>query len=596
MDEQRPVESILAADVGSVLTHVCLIDQVDGVYRFVAQAEAPTTLWGPENDLIIGLRRAIQRVEHIVQRPLLDVHGELIVPEQASGAGVDAFVATSNAALPLQCAIIGLTDALSLESAQHACAAAPVSVVRTISLGKRARRWDERALLALHQSPPEVIVMVGGVDTGPVAPMESAARVLVTLYEDVEAERRPIIVFAGNQEARRPVSAIVSPLFDLRVVDNVRPDMHTESLGELQRELTDIYERIKLAQLPGYRRLRQWCAAPVLSTMEAFSRVLRFVARRDRLPQGVLGVDVGGASTYVGVVHNEVYQWVLAGELGVSHGIRPTLALSGVQNVERWLPVAISEDEIVNRLENARLRPQSVAQTMEDLFLVQAVLRQDVLLAMRQMRRQYWQQLPGGDASASPQEITPAFDLILARGGAIVHAPKDGIALLSLLDAVQPVGLARVVIDWASIWPQLGALAESVPLAAAQVLERDSFRDLGTVIAPIGEAPDGELALRLRIIRSDNQVTEAVIPAGTIRRFPLAADEQATVEVRPSAQFDIGLNRKGRGGRTQIFGGGLGIIVDTRGRPLSLPRDAHYRRTKLQEWLGNLISDANGSS
>ena len=592
MSEERPIESTIAADIGSTLTHVCLIDIVEGAYRFVAHAESPSTLSEAENDVTIGLRRAIQHLEQLTQRPLLDQDGELITPEQDSGAGVDAFVATSNAAPPLQCVIIGLTDDLSVESAQYACSAGNVLVRETVSLGARIRRWDERVFTSLHENPPDLILLVGGVDTGPVALLENAGRVLSTIYGDIEPERRPVIIFAGNQEARRPVSAILSSSFDLRVVDNVRPNVHVESLGELQRELAQVYERIKLAALPGYRRLRHMCGAPILSTTTALANTLRFVARRDDLAQGVLGIDVGGASTYIGAARGEFYQWAVGAGLGTGFGLDRVLELSGAGNILRWLPVPMSENEISSRLENARLRPYSVPQTMEELLLTHAAIRQALLFTMRKMRRQYWYR-PG----AKPEEeTTPPFDLLAVRGGPIANTPQDGLIALTLLDSLQPVGLVRLVVDWASIWPQLGALALMVPAAAAQVLAQDGLRELGVLIAPLGEARDGERALSLKITPNDGPQTEVEVPAGTVQRFPLAPDQQAAVEVRPSRAFDIGMGRRGFGGKAKVRGGSLGIVVDTRGRPLSLPQDAQQRRAKLQEWLRNLVGDNNQSS
>ena len=592
MSEERPIESTIAADIGSTLTHVCLIDIVEGAYRFVAHAESPSTLSEAENDVTIGLRRAIQHLEQLTQRPLLDQDGELITPEQESGAGVDAFVATSNAAPPLQCVIIGLTDDLSVESAQYACSAGNVLVRETVSLGARIRRWDERVFTSLHENPPDLILLVGGVDTGPVALLENAGRVLNTIYGDIEPERRPVIIFAGNQEARRPVSAILSSSFDLRVVDNVRPNVHVESLGELQRELAQVYERIKLAALPGYRRLRHMCGAPILSTTTALANTLRFVARRDDLAQGVLGIDVGGASTYIGAARGEFYQWAVGAGLGTGFGLDRVLELSGAGNILRWLPVPMSENEISSRLENARLRPYSVPQTMEELLLTHAAIRQALLFTMRKMRRQYWYR-PG----AKPEEeTTPPFDLLAVRGGPIANTPQDGLIALTLLDSLQPVGLVRLVVDWASIWPQLGALALMVPAAAAQVLAQDGLRELGVLIAPLGEARDGARALSLKITPNDGPQTEVEVPAGTVQRFPLAPDQQATVEVRPSRAFDIGMGRRGFGGKAKVRGGSLGIVVDTRGRPLSLPQDAQQRRAKLQEWLRNLVGDNSQSS
>ncbi|MEA3407783.1 MAG: glutamate mutase L [Chloroflexota bacterium] len=585
---EKKIASIVAADVGSILTHVCLIDRVEGIYRLVARAEVPTSLGCPEDDVTVGLRRAVERLEQIAQRRFLDQEGGFITPQKDAGEGVDAFVATASAASPLKCAVIGLTNDLSIESAQHACRGSNATVSHIVTLGARPRRWRGEIVTALREQPPEVIVMVGGLDRGPTAPLEQAARVLTNIFENFEEEKRPILVFAGNQEARRPVADRVSTQFDLRVVDNVRPSVETESLVELQRELAGIYAHIKLARLPGYRRLREWSETPVVSTADALSRIFRFMARRNALSQGVLGVDVGGASTYVGAAQGEKYQWTLAGALGTSHNADGLSQGMFLEDIARWLPVPMEAAEVVSRLENGWLRPRSVPQTLEDLYLCHAVARQNLLAAMWRMRRQHWAPLDGGQ-----WRTTPPFDLIAVRGGCLTHTPKDGLVMLSLLDALQPTGLARLAVDWASVWPQLGALATSVPLAATQVLERDAFRELGTIIAPIGRARDGEHALQIKVIEEDGQVTEWDLPAGVIRCIPLSLDEEATIEVRPSHRFDIGLGRAGVGGRTHVRGGELGIIVDTRGRPLVLPQDAQRCRAKLQEWLGSFADDAD---
>ena len=592
MDEQRTIESILAADIGSTLTHVCLIDLVDGVYRFVAHSETTTTIGQPEDDVVIGLRRAIRHIERITQRHLLDELEEIITPEQSLGEGVDAFAAVSNAADPVRCCLIGLTADLSIETAHRACSAANAVVQQTITLGMRAKRWSNKSLAQLRRAPPDVILLVGGVDMGPVAPLESAARVLVTVYDDIEPEQRPRIIFAGNQEARRPVALVLSSMFDLRVVDNVRPNVHTESAGELQRELEAVYVQTKLAVLPGYRRLRSWCAFPIMATSEGMGNTLRFIAQRNELSQGVLGVDVGGSATYVGAASGGVYRWATGASVGTGHGITNVLELSSTDDIRRWLPLTLPGQEIVSRLENAALRPHGIPQSMEDMFLTHAVVRQAILLTMRRMRGQHWFR-PDSD---SEDDTTPTFDLIAARGGSLAHTAQDGLLVLTLLDALQPIGIVRLVIDWASIWPQIGALAQAVPMAASQVLERDSFRELGTVIAPTGDARDGDHALAITIERDDGRVIEADVPAGAIQRFPLALSEHATVRVRPSRAFDIGIGRKGIGGMARVRGGSLGIIVDTRGRPLHLPHNPKRCRSKLQEWLGSLIHDVDSSS
>jgi hypothetical protein len=311
------------------------------------------------------------------------------------------------------------------------------------------------------------------------------------------------------------------------------------------------------------------------------------MAERNALPQGVLALDVGGNTTHIAAAHRDRYRWVTGITMGTGQGVEGVMRGSSVEDIVRWLPITLSRQDLVYRLENARLRPHGIPQSMEDLFLTHAVTRQALLAVMRVMKRQHWQTLDGEEAL-----LTPAFDLVAARGGSICHTPQDGLLMMTLLDALQPTGLARVVLDWASIWPQLGAIAKVAPLASAQVLERDGFRELGTVIAPTGEGREGAFALSVRLIHSDASVTELDVPAGVVQRIPLALSERATVEVRPALSFDIGLGRKGAGGKAVIRGGSLGVVIDTRGRPLSLPQDPQRCRARMQEWVSSLTAVA----
>ena len=141
-DTAKSIASILAADIGSTWTHVCLLDRVEGVYRLIARAEEPTLHDGAP-DALKAVIAAVRRIERIAQRTLLDSVNELITPEQDTGAGVDAMVACSNAAPPLRCTVIGLTADLSLPSAAYVCTGTMARVTSTIVLEQRhsIERW-----------------------------------------------------------------------------------------------------------------------------------------------------------------------------------------------------------------------------------------------------------------------------------------------------------------------------------------------------------------------------------------------------------------------------------------------------------------------
>jgi len=143
-------------------------------------------------------------------------------------------------------------------------------------------------------------------------------------------------------------------------------------------------------------------------------------------------------------------------------------------------------------------------------------------------------------------------------------------------------------LDQASLLPQLGALASLHPLAATQVLARDGILKLGTVISLTGSGKEGAVALKLKIDYDDGQSLKVEVPYGAMEVIPLMEGKRAVVELRPSSRFDVGLGKKGKGATTELDGGALGIIVDARGRPLSLPGDGEKRRAKIREWMGEL--------
>jgi hypothetical protein len=56
------------------------------------------------------------------------------------------------------------------------------------------------------------------------------------------------------------------------------------------------------------------------------------------------------------------------------------------------------------------------------------------------------------------------------------------------------------------------------------------------------------------------------------------------VELRPARRFDIGMG-PGEGGKVDVLGGLVGLVVDARGRPFRLPTDSDQRRRLLNRWI-----------
>jgi hypothetical protein len=575
------IESILAADCGSTMTKVILIDVADGQYRFVAQGEALSTIEPPQADVLLGVRHAIGQIEEATGRLLLDEKGQLITPEQASGNGVDAFVATTSAASPLRLILAGLTRDVSIESARRAISSTYALVEDTISLddgAQRERRSADARIRILQRHQPDAVLIVGGTDGGATAPVADIAEVVALACSIMDGAARPQIVFAGNKEARPLVAEILGGKGELRAVDNVRPALDVENLAAAREEMDTLYRERKVARIPGFGGLSAWSSVAVLPTTRAFGYLIQYLARQYAL--NVVGVDIGGATVTVASVIDGHFTSVSRNDLGLSHNVTRVSTEAGFENILRWLPFDMEVTEAHNIIANKQLRPTTVPQTRRDLLLEQAIAREALRLTLVEAR-QSW----AGRPSAPYPGLFPFSDLIVGGGGVLAHASHYGQAALILLDALQPIGVSNLALDVTSMSAPLGVTATIEPLAAAQVVERDGFLSLGTVVAPVGTAREGEIALQLKITYEDGKALEMEVPYGSLEVLPLSAGHKATLELRPTRKFDIGLGAKGKGATTELEGGAVGVIIDARGRPLTLPATRGEQQAKTQEWL-----------
>jgi len=574
------IESILAADCGSTMTKVILIDTIDGQYRFVAQGEALSTIEPPQADVLLGVRHAIGQIEEATGRLLLDERGQIITPEEASGNGVDAFLATTSAAAPLRLILAGLTRDVSIESARRAISSTYALAEDTISLdngAQRGRRSAEARIRILQRHQPDAVFIVGGTDGGAAAPVADIAEVVALACSIMDGASRPQIVFAGNKEARPLVAEILGSKAELHAVNNVRPALDVEDLTAAQEEINRVYQERKMARIPGFGGLSAWSPVPILPTSRAFGYLIKYVARQYGL--NVAGVDIGGATATVAGVIDGHFTSVSRSDLGLSHNIGRVSTEAGFENILRWLPFGMDVAEARNIIANKQLRPTTVPQTRRELLLEQAIAREALRLTLAEARQRWL-----GRPSAPYPGLSPFLDLIVGSGGVLAHAAHYGQAALILLDVLQPIGVSSLALDVTSMSAPLGVTATVEPLAAAQVMERDGFLSLGTVVAPVGTAREGETALQLKITYDDGRALEMEMPYGSLEVLPLTPGHKATLELRPTRRFDTGLG-KGKGATTELEGGAVGVIIDTRGRPLSLPVTREEQQAKIQEWL-----------
>jgi len=581
------IKSILATDCGSTTTKAILIEKHGGEYRLVVRGEAPTTVEAPFDDVTVGVVNAIREVEELARKPILDADNRIITPLRADGAGVDIYLSTSSAGGGLQMTVAGVVKAMSAESAERAALGAGAIIIDVIAVDDG--RKDYEKVKRIRELRPDMILLSGGTDGGTVKHLVELAEMLVS------ADPKPRlgigvklpVIYAGNKDAREPVSEILDGRVDLRIVDNLRPSLDRENLDPAREAIHELFLQHVMQQAPGYGKLSTWVSAGIMSTPNAVGKIIRTVA--EQFDINVLAADIGGATTDVFSVFNGVYNRTVSANLGMSYSIGNVLAEAGVRGISRWAPFEVNEADLRNSLRNKMIRPTTIPQTMRDLRIEQAVAREALRLAFEH-HKTLARSLKGVqtvrtigeimDQQATGQTLVNmmALDMIIGSGGVLSHAPRRVESAYMMLDAYQPEGVTMLAVDSIFMMPQLGVLSTVHPEAAAQVFERDCLIKLGSVIAPVGKGKPGQIACSVTI---DGETYD--VPFGSLKLIPLGVGETKQALIKPAGKLDVGAGR-GKQLSARVEGGVVGLIIDCRGRPLILPEDDQLRIAKLTEW------------
>ncbi len=567
---------IIATDCGSTTTKAILIEKEGECYRQTCRGEAPTTVEAPFEDVTRGVLNAIQEVEELSGRVILE--GERIVTPANGRRGVDIYVSTSSAGGGLQMMVGGVVQAMTGESAQRAALGAGAIVMDV--LASNDGRLPHQKIERIRHLRPDMVLLSGGTDGGTVSHVVELAEFIAA------ADPRPRfgagfrlpVIFAGNKDARENVREVLGDKTALKTTDNIRPLLERENLGPARQVIHDLFLEHVMAQAPGYRKLMEWTGAPIMPTPGAVGLLIETVARRRNI--NVVGVDIGGATTDVFSVFDGTFNRTVSANLGMSYSISNVLAEAGLANVMRWVPFEIDEADLRDRVKNKMIRPTTVPQTLEELQLEQAIAREALRLAFDQHRAlavglkgvQTERTLSDAfDQSGAGESLIhmPDLDLLVGSGGVLSHAPRRAQSAAMLIDAFQPQGFTRLAVDSIFMMPHLGVLTSVNEQAAAEVFERDCLVDLGTCVAPSGDGKPGEVCATYEIARAGG-AGSGDLNVGAIHMLDVGPGQEADVSLHPESGWDAGAG-PGQTIRRTVKGGVAGLILDGRGRPLPFP-------------------------
>jgi len=588
------LQTILATDCGSTTTKAILIEKQGDTYRLVVRGEAPTTVEAPFEDVTKGVLNAIMEVEELSGRKFLD--GERIITPQNGKEGVDIYLSTSSAGGGLQMMVTGVVKSMTGESAERAALGAGAIVMDIVA--SNDGRLPHEKIRRIRDLRPDMILLSGGIDGGTKTHVVELAEIIAAADPKARlgTEYELPVIYAGNREAVPEVEATLGKKTALVVTDNIRPVMERENLMPARHKIHDLFMEHVMAHAPGYKKLMSWSPMPIMPTPAAVGSIIETIAKREGIQ--VVGVDIGGATTDVFSVFQDVFNRTVSANLGMSYSVSNVLAEATLPNIMRWVPFSIDETDLRNRIKNKMIRPTTIPSMLEELIIEQAIAREALRLAFLQHKslavglKGVQQERTISDTfeqSASGETLIDLkhLNLLVGSGGVLSHAPRRVQSAYMMLDAFLPEWITELAVDSIFMMPQLGVLATVNDKAATDVFVNDCLIRLGTAVAPVGSGKEGQKCLKANIQLPDG-AREVEVAYGTLLRLPLDVGQTAEAVLEPAGGFDLGAG-KGRTVKATLNGGVCGIFLDCRGRlPFGLPSVPEERIRKLKEWAAAL--------
>jgi uncharacterized protein (TIGR01319 family) len=589
--EKRDMKYILVTDVGSTTTKARFFTKKPEGWRYVISGEAPTTVEKPYEDVTMGVRNAIREIEELIGHQILSENNDEVLRPYHDGKGVDLYCTTSSAGGGLQMMVGGVVKEITAASANRAVLGAGAIVMDILTMDDG--RLPHEKITRIKNLRPDMILLAGGTDGGTIKHVANMAEIFFA------AKPRPRLgegyslpmIYAGNVNVRDHVKKLFEDEFSLLIIDNIRPSLDIEKIDHARRAVHELFMEHVMSHAPGYLNLMKWTDVDIMPTPAGEGIAMQLISKE--LDANTIGVGLGGATTNVYSIYETRFVRSVSANLGMSYSISNVCKETGVDNILRWIPFEKDVGELQSEIKNKMIRPTTIPQTINDLMIEHAVAREALRLGLEH-HKSIATRLKGVTVERTVGDLLDQglsdtyidmmnFSIIAGTGGLLSHAPKRIQSFIILNDAFQPEGITRLFQDSVFMMPHLGVLSTVNPTAAWQIFEKDCLVRLGTVIAPRGQSREGQEVLEITLDMPDGSTISKTLNYGDLELIPLRIGETAKIEVHPKRGLDMGdgPNRTVQG---LAYGGEVGVLIDTRGRPLSLPEKETDRVYKLLEW------------
>ncbi len=553
-------EKYLLVDIAHNTTKAILIQDK----KITGITDAPTTVDEPTLDVTQGVAQAVKALEQKYSTKLMK--GEKIDPSVK-------LLCSGNASGGLHMIITGVIGNISGESAQRAALGAGALLIDTFS--KDDDRPEYKKIAAMRASKPDIVLMSGGTDGGATSQVIEMAEIIQK--SDIKPrygeEYSLPLIYAGNVSIQDQVDAVLGENgYALKLVENVRPLINKENLGPARESIYDAYMEHVIIHSPGYPKLATWTDERIVPSQAMVGKMLYEYAQQRGV--NLIAADIGGDTTDVYSVYNGVFNRSLNAGIGLTYGISNIVKEAGIDNVQRWLPAMLDERTVRNIIGNMMIKP-SQRLSIEEKQIQSAVAREAIRLGV-DGHKAIASRLKGVVTERTlsemfDQALEPTLinmmktDVLIGKGDAFSSQTLED-SLMILLDSLQPEGVTEIYLDPDNLAAPFGHLVGHDREDALRLFSEQGLQFIGTCIAPSGELKDGQDALKIEFLNSRGVKASHILSYGEITVLPMKEQETIEINFIPN-KLDIGAG-KGKTLKQSVTAGKLGIIFDTRGRPM----------------------------
>jgi hypothetical protein len=573
MSEKVEFATILALKIDKFQTKLFLFDIVGEKYRLIASAESETTAFHPFNDIREGVFRAIDRIQNITGRILINDASSLIIPSRPDGNGIDCLAFTYGFINFMSTITMGLLESVSIESLNRLVSMTQLKLLDQIS--NTDPRKVEEILTLLTSLLPNLIIIAGGTDQGASNSILKQMDMLRFIIRNIPPEKRPEILFVGNNQVQQDIVNNNKENLNISFAANIRPSIDYENLTPALNKIRQISDEYMKNKIGGFHDLASNCISPPIPFSQAASFMTRFLSRlNNQQDTSVLYLELNREGTYLAAATNGKPALEVT-DISLNSNIQQILTENSIKEIIKWSNIVTDDEVIKIYLWDKTIHPNAIPDSESQLEIEMSLARLIINNQVKKIIRN-WPDLPQN------------FNQIIVSSDFFSNYlnPADG--LFVLLNSIQPIGMTKFYLDRNGIIPVLGSIATFNKFLPVQLIDSTAISLLAQVISIKSNAKFGIPILKILIEYDDGKINEIIVSKGSIVSIPLNPGQKAKAKITPLKRVEIELSDREIENDIILLGGLCGVVVDARGRPILLPKNESQRIDLLQQWRTNM--------